>query len=281
MNPMLACDAPDVLTLPQYFVSIKHDGVRAAIRGGKALSRTLKPIGNLHIREALASLPESLDIEVITYSSGILDSFQVTSGKVRRSSGKPEFKALIFDTMDAGQLRLRDRYKQLERLELPSFACVVQQNLLSPSQIDWFYNKALAQGAEGIIIRDPDSPYKHGRSTQREQYLMRRKPTLTSEATCVKLIEALENRNPQKVTERGNLKRSTHQENMMPKGTLGALEVEHPTFGVFRLSGFTDVLAAKLWANPPLGELIEFEYKSLTDGGKPRHPIFKGIRYDL
>jgi DNA ligase-1 len=55
MRPMLACKDATGLKFP-LLASAKIDGVRALVKDGKVLSRSLKPIPNRHVQEMFGSL---------------------------------------------------------------------------------------------------------------------------------------------------------------------------------------------------------------------------------
>ena len=65
-RPMLASHCKDTSKLKfPVLVSKKLDGVRASMQGGILLSRSLKPIPNVHVQEMFKGLPEGLDGELI------------------------------------------------------------------------------------------------------------------------------------------------------------------------------------------------------------------------
>ena len=59
-------------------------------------------------------------------------------------------------------------------------------------------------------------------------------------------------------------------------GVLGALEVESADGRRFRLgTGFTD---AERLDPPPVGSLVTYRYRELTENGMPRFPVFLRVR---
>lgn len=85
-----------------------------------------------------------------------------------------------------------------------------------------FEEEMLELGYEGICFRDPNGKYKQGRSTVREGGLMRIKRMQDSEAEIIGFIEANKNNNEATIDERGRTKRSSHQDNLEPKGMVGS-----------------------------------------------------------
>src|SRR5256885_796960 len=68
-RPMLACETPeDLESLAPFFPmygSYKLDGIRAIVRDGVLVSRTLKPIPSAFCQDWFSSLPEGVDGELL------------------------------------------------------------------------------------------------------------------------------------------------------------------------------------------------------------------------
>ena len=58
-------------------------------------------------------------------------------------------------------------------------------------------------GYEGVILRDPNAKYKHGRSTVKEGGLIKVKRFSDSEARILAMEEQMKNNNEKKVNELG------------------------------------------------------------------------------
>lgn len=126
----------------------------------------------------------------------------------------------------------------------------------------------------------PASPYKHGRSTAKEGYLMKLKRFIDSEAVVIGIEEEMFNGNEATTNELGRTKRSTAKAGLVPKGRMGKLHVRDFKSGVeFHIgTGFTDADKAWWWAEDRRGLMVK--YKSFPVGVKdlPRHPVYLGIR---
>lgn len=310
VKPMLAATVKDVnqLRFP-LLASAKIDGIRAFTRGGKLLSRTGKPIPNNHIRQTLeAILPDGMDGELV-----VGNNYQETNSGVMTVGGKPEFTYWVFDWFKDRPFNLFcDRTKKLEEWFEEKFDFIIDNNisgvylgdinsprlimlphtkLLNLDQLTRFEQDCLAKGYEGVMLRDPNGLYKQGRSTMREQGLMKLKRFTDGEAVVIGVEELMINDNPQTTSELGYAKRSSHQENKRPGNMLGALVVRDLKTGVeFNIgTGFTEQDRKRMWkgvkaiANiSPGSEVIGLicKYKSFHIGvkDKPRHPVFLGFR---
>jgi DNA ligase-1 len=130
------------------------------------------------------------------------------------------------------------------------------------------------------------SPYKQGRSTLKEQYLVKYSRMIYEEAIIVGFEEQQENGNADKRNATGRMKRQTLAENMCGKGTLGALVCNkaddiHLGNSNFRVAtGFSNHLRQEIWnnRNKYLGQQITFKHKPHGRLNKPRSPIFHGLR---
>ena len=151
-------------------------------------------------------------------------------------------------------------------------------------QLQDYESDCLAIGYEGVILRDPGAMYKHGRSTAKEGGLLKVKRFEDSEATILGMEEQMKNNNEKKVNELGRSQRSSHKENKVPMGTMGALVCKDNHTGIqFNIgTGFDDATRNQLWKYKDglIGQAIK--YKSFKIGVKdaPRHPVYLGMRDD-
>jgi DNA ligase-1 len=132
------------------------------------------------------------------------------------------------------------------------------------------------------MLRSYEGPYKQGRSTENEGYLVKVKRFEDSEAEILGAFEEMHNDNAKETNELGRTKRSTAQAGLIPSGVLGGFDVRDLKTGVeFSVgSGFTAEMKAEYWQAREnlVGSIIK--YKHFPSGGKdkPRHPIFLGMR---
>src|SRR6187455_1732539 len=164
-KPLLASPAED-LTFPLY-VSIKIDGIRCCMRPGLgAVSRQLKPIPNDYIRTIL-NADEALrhcDGELLTFTNGKMDDFNMVQSKVMTKQGTPDFKFFMFDFFQTPEMPY-----DLRRQNIPhgrEFTKVVTQMMVyNREELDAIEAKAVEDGWEGLIARSIGGHYKYGRST--------------------------------------------------------------------------------------------------------------------
>ena len=282
-KPMLATTVKDFdeIIFP-VLASQKLDGIRCLIQNGQAVSRNFKLIQNKYIQEQLSNsnLPDGLDGELILEGK----EFNEVSSAVMREDGKPDFRYYVFDYAP-GELDqpYSERMAALDKLGLPAF-CVklLPVELKNLSALMTYENKCVKEGFEGVMIRLPEGPYKCGRSTSREGYLQKIKRFTDSEAEVIDFQEREHNANEATKDELGRTKRSSHQENMVKTGTLGALFVRDIKTGIeFSIgTGFDDVTRQEIWDNKKKYSKLLVKYKSQESGSKdaPRFPVFLGWR---
>lgn len=265
--------------------SYKLDGIRAIWWGKEFISRTLKTIPNraLQIAARDAGIPSGWDGELIVGHPGAKDVYRRTNSFCM-SEEKFETAPARFFVFDHSEHPgiFADRHASLR--DLPPLVVKLDHVLVSsPDEVLSLEQRALAEGFEGLVLRDPRGPYKRGRSTLREQYLLKLKRFTDAEAKVIGFEELMHNANSAETDERGYAKRSSHQANLVPMGTLGALVCDLD--GVqFRIgTGFTQADRAHIWANRAqyLGAWAKF--KSLHIGVKdaPRHPVWLGWRAEI
>lgn len=276
-KPMLAGKAPefDKIKYP-VLATPKLDGIRCIIYDGRAVSRSLKPIPNIHIREALEKLgrwAEGFDGELILPGR----NFNEISSAVMSFEGRPEFIYKVFDIVGADEYR--NRVSILEFLAVPAFIEKVIPSRIEDAKELYFYEGAcIVGGYEGVMVRDPYGPYKFGRSTTKEGYLLKIKRFEDSEATVIGRVPMFRNTNPAFTGELGQTKRSKEQAGLVvDTNMLGALVVKDIKTGVeFEIgTGFTEADRLEDW---PDGTIVKYKHQPHGRLEKPRSPVFLGRR---
>jgi DNA ligase 1 len=298
-RPMLAapCAAFDCIKYPVYAtpkidgircLTIKPDVIRGIDQRCKPVTRQLEPIPNLHVRSLLECLPVGLDGELVSGTSAN-GSFNGTSSDIMSEEGWPEFRYIVFDfghqhIFDTDrQTGYLSRIKLLQQLTLSEHCIVLEPVCVNnPDELRAYEQAVLQQGYEGVMIRQPDSPYKFGRSTINEQYLLKIKQFEDSEAEVIGFQEKLHNSNEPTINPLGYQERSTHQDNMLATGVLGALCVRDIKTGVeFKIgTGFDDLQREQIWRSREsyLGLIAKYKHQPHGRVDKPRFPVFIGWR---
>lgn len=283
-------------------VSPKLDGIRVLIRtlsdgSTHVHTRKLIDIPNAHVRKLLAH-PDlhGLDGELLVHDEhGSLSYpgvYNQTSSGVMSHGGEPEFVFAVFDDFSCGSApfsyRIEQARNRVSKLAGVYPICMVEHvDVTSREHLETISAQFLEQGYEGAMYRNPASVYKCGRSTMRESGLVKIKEFHDEEARITGFEEKYSNQNEATTDERGYTKRSSHAENQVPCGTLGALQVTGTSgnfTGVeFKIgSGFNDELRREIWDNQDryLGRIVTFKYQPFGVKDKPRFPIFLRFRQD-
>ena len=281
-KPMLSGKADLAALQFPLLASRKLDGIRAVIRDGRVLSRTLKPIPNQFVQAMLGHERfEGHDGELLVGPMSAPDVYLKTNSAVMSVSGQPSFTFAVFDSILHPERPFRERLP-LQDFVTDRFQVVPLQHtrIHSLEELLAYQEQALAEGYEGVMLRAPDAPYKHGRSTTREGYLLKLKNYETDEAVVIGVVEALRNDNPATLDALGHTVRSSHAENKVGKNVLGALVVKCIHTGVeFQVgSGFDDEQRKALWDNPPIGRIISYNHFPHGRKTAPRHPTWKVFR---
>lgn len=282
-RPMLATAVdPSTVTYP-VMASYKLDGVRAMVIDGRLMSRTLKPIPNLYLQEQLGK-PEynGLDGELVDLVNPEYvdpDCYRNTVSKVMTASDEAFGVAWkVFDNFTH-----RDEPFAVRWQTVPSHVRLHQQLINNTEELLKYEDEALRKGYEGLIIRDPYAPYKCGRSTAREGWMLKIKRYSDDEAMVVDFEELMHNANPAELDERGYTKHSHHQANKVPMNKLGALVTKWRGHILHIGTGFTDQERTAVWNNRDAykGEVVKFKYLKTGMKDLPRHPVFLGWRHPI
>lgn len=284
-RPLLAIEHTKVKAqkYPMY-LSEKLDGIRCIVFGGVGYSRSLKPIPNASIQAYFkqhADILEGLDGELIVGDKNAPDVFNQSTSGVMRQSGEPDFTFWVFDkyyfggyTSRIGKIptELPDRVRFL-----PSYYVENEE------EVNKHEAEFLAIGAEGVMLRDPHSMYKCGRSGTKNPELQKVKRFVDNEFEIIGFEPKYENHNEAKTNELGRTERSTAKAGMVPVDLMGALILRAESGEVFTCgSGFNDQLRVQLWQQRDslVGQLAKVKYFDVGTGYKvPRFPVFIAIRH--
>ena len=280
-RPMLASHADlDKLKYP-LLASPKLDGVRAIVRGGQVLSRSLKPIPNEWVQTLFSGL-EHCDGELIVGAPTSKTCYTDTVSGVMRASGKPDVRFYMFDHVHYGNDPYLKRVGKLTGENHMNWEFLHQRPVHTPEELLDFEHLCLTEGYEGLILRDPQGRYKFGRSTAKEGLLLKLKRFQDSEAEILGYEEEQFNGNAAETNELGRTKRSSHKAGKSGKGTLGALLVRDCTSGVdFSIgTGLTADERQHIWdrQNDYRGKLVKYKFFPVGVKERPRHPVYLGMR---
>lgn len=291
-RPMLASHCKDTSKLKfPVLASKKLDGVRATVQGGVLLSRSLKPIPNTYVQTRFSGLPEGLDGELICGDPCSPTAYRDTVSIVM-SDDKPagDVQFWIFDSfMLATPFTTRNEVVKAAVARGFVGVRLVQQTLIQNiEELDAYEADALAAGNEGVMVRSIAGPYKCGRSSEREAYLLKLKRFADSEAVVIGTYELEHNDNPEFRNELGRTARSSAQAGKVGLDTLGGFFVRgsagQPFDGVeFKVGngqGMTQELRKQLWADREslIGRTIKIKYFPTGGKDRPRHPLWLGWR---
>lgn len=293
-RPMLACPCKDMAKI-QYPVlgTPKMDGIRCITRekkeleliddtGFEAVSRFGLPIPNRHIQKILSNLKISgLDGELLTYDNGKLKKYNPVQSDVMSGAGEPEFLYHVFDVIS--EKPYIERMIDLSQITGSSlYVETIMPTLIeSELQLRAFDRANVEAGWEGSIIRSVDSPYKFGRATWKQGWMIKIKEFLDAEATVTGFEELMRNGNEATRDELGLTKRSSHLSGLVPANTLGALACISDHSISFNIgTGFDNDLRKEIWDNKEkyLGKKVKFKYQPHGEKDAPRCPVFLGFR---
>ncbi len=286
-KPLLAIEHSKVKTQKfPYYLSEKLDGIRCIVFGGVAYSRSLKRIPNLSIQAYVqhhAEAMEGMDGELIVGDKNAPDVFNQSTSGVMRIEGKSDFTFWVFDRYDPTGYIYTSRIGKIPT-ELPDRVKFLPQFYVTKQDdVDQWEANFLKQGAEGVMLRDPHSLYKFGRSGTKNPELQKVKRFVDSEFEIIGWEPKYTNTNAATTNELGRTARSTAKDGMVALDTMGSLILCTSTGNTFSCgSGMTDAIRADLWERREtlMGQLAKVKYFDVGNGyNVPRFPIYIGIRH--
>ncbi|MBV1889272.1 MAG: hypothetical protein KUG67_03405 [Proteobacteria bacterium] len=164
-------------------MSPKLDGVRVILHPYLgAVTRSLKPIANHYIRNTLtaAMTKHSLqwfDGEVFVGDVTSDDVCRNTVSAINSFDKELDFEFHVFDQVcdnNSFFSRFHNLQEAFNVANLPDFIKLVPHKSINHmGELRDFNAKCLADGYEGAMWRDPKAPYKFGRSTLNQQWLLK------------------------------------------------------------------------------------------------------------
>lgn len=292
-----AIDLADVhkLTFP-LLISPKMDGIRGVVAEQGVISNRIKLLPNRAL-QAMYGTPEfqGLDGEFIVGPVTAPNVFnRSTSYVMSQSKPYPEdgLHFYVFDDCTRPEesyfnrlSRLKGRVAELSQ-QFPDINLHITQQIpvYSAAEALNYEEQFVSLGYEGVMLRAGEAPYKYGRATLRQQWLLKLKRFMDKEAVVVGFEELFHNHNEAEIDDRGLTKRSSHAENQEAGDTLGSLVCRCNDFeDTFKIgTGFTADERAHIWRNREqfLNQTLTFTYQEVGVKDKPRFPKFKGWRKD-
>lgn len=236
------------VAVADYWVSEKYDGVRAYWDGKQLYFRSGRRIAapRWFVR-ALPAVP--LDGE-LWLGRG---RFQELVGVVRRDAPVDaewrQVRYMLFELPGAAgtfSQRLLQLQALTQRLDLAWLQTAPQLRVRDERELLSRLDSVVAAGGEGLMLHHAAAPYVSGRSA----YLLKLTPERDDEAVVLEHLPG-----------KGRF-----------TGMMGALRVRNSAGTEFRIgTGFSD---AERRQPPPLGSVITYRYRELTQAGLPRFPRY-------
>jgi DNA ligase-1 len=273
--------------------SPKIDGIRwMKPADSPMMSRSWKPLPKKDMQDYVTDDFAFLDGEAIVGTDpSATGLFNKSQSAIMTASDTQYFSLWVFDswidhlapfstrTMIAANVVASLRSKGLDRVFY-----LEHKELNSPAEVLAYEEAAIENGYEGIMLRSPNATYKFGRSTLKEQGLIKVKRFADAEAKVIG-FEALERNTNEQVRDAfGLAKRSSHRSGKVQDNLLGRLLVRSERWGDFAIgSGFDVDTRVKIWEDQAsyLGKTVTFKYQEHGTLEKPRMPIFKGFRPEV
>ncbi len=236
-----------------WWVSEKYDGLRGFWDGEKLWSRKGQAIAAPEY--FLAELPKGVALDGELWIGR--GKFEETISTVLSQTPDERWKGVHFMVFDApqaaGTFEQRVEFLKATVPATNAFVkLVVQERCAGTKQLLAELDRVVALGAEGLMLRKPESEYDPRRSPT----LLKVKPQDDAEATVIAHLPG-----------KGKY-----------AGKLGSIRVRTEDGREFSIgTGFTD---AQRSDPPPVGTLITYRYRGLTAKGLPRFPSYLRVRRD-
>jgi DNA ligase-1 len=296
-KPMLSGTMKDTSLIKfPVIASPKLDGIRIVVHDKLGpVTRSLKSIPNTYVRNTINSLDLAyLDGELVVGDVASPIAFNRTQSAVMSSLGSPDFTFVVFDSFEHPDKPYTERFAEaaakvaIANVIAPDIKIVLIENMdiSSLDDLSYYEMDCLVQNYEGVMIRQPDGPYKFGRSTERAGTLVKLKQYSDDEAVVVGVEYLQRNNNVATTNALGRTERSSHKGGKTTDYTeVGALIVkgitgpyEDITFKIG--TGFTQEMRQNLAyeGDDLIGNIVNYIYQDEGAKDAPRFPRFNGFR---
>lgn len=290
IKPMRAVSATDeqieklLKKFGRMYAMPKLDGIRCLVQNGIAYSKSLMPIPSKFVQSKIGHKSlNGFDGELMVGNPVAEDVYRQTCSGVMAHNKEPNFKLFVFDYCNSQDV-YAERYELLQN-DHDYIYKVPYTIVITLDDVQKYEETMLANGFEGIILRDPEATYKQGKSTALEGGSIKIKRFHDAEARIIGMEELMHNNNEAVKNELGRTQRSSCQENKTGANTLGklvCLDLESGKefkIGVFK--GLTAAEKQEIWFNQEnyINQLCKYKSFKIGVKDKPRHSTFLGWRH--
>jgi len=306
----------NTLTYP-LLASTKLDGCRLLFKQGQIVTRSLKPLPNVQLNKKFKPLrkfseEKNLILDGEVFATGIPFQFIVSCFMTEDYDAKQSIKKWtelcqehdyfisrqeVFDKLkfycfdciedNNPDTKFQDRqeFARLCMMRFPDIAFPIEQiDCWNPEEVEKFFEEVLKEGYEGLILRNPKSPYKYGRCTVKEGIAYKLKPWATIDSKIIGFIQATQvNEDAEKtVNELGRSRTSKRQED---RHTIDKAQAFVVDFNGKELSvpiSMPDEKKEYIWNHQDefIGKFVEYKYMTVGMKDLPRIPKMIRMRED-
>lgn len=266
------------------YASFKFDGIRGLNKNGEVVSRSAKILPSGFIRANYwGNECHGFDGEFVPKVLRAGNVYKDAFSAVMTHGCQTPVDWHLFDHHANVDWSFERRYAYLremvQKYGTDGIKIIEQKLVHNWDELLAYEQVALDLGFEGLVVRRRDAPYKYGRSTGSQQYLMAMVRIAKSECEILGFYEGLANTNEAVIDARGYTTRSKHLAQMVGKDTLGGFEVRDIHTGCeFKIGvgeGLDHAARAEVWANRPKykGRISKYKFKPYGVDIAPRQPI--------
>lgn len=242
----------DDLNVTGWVMSEKLDGVRAYWDGDQLISRSGRVLSPP--RSFTQGFPPfALDGEIWSRRG----EFEHIASIVNTKENKVGWDELTYNIFEVPHQKggLLQRLNVLEaylHLHTAEKLHILNQMIVNDEEdVRSFFEKVIARGGEGIVLRDPNEAYYTGRTSSALKY----KPFTDAECMITDVIEG-----------KGKF-----------SGQMGAVKCDYQGKIIKIGSGFTSEQRKRSFE---IGTVVSFKYYGFTHLGNPKYPVFLRVRSD-
>lgn len=269
-----------------YIIQRKYNGVRFFIYNGRCYTRTKKEVRSEQMRADVERIIYGLNLKDDTFYEGefLLRTGSVTrplediSGFVNSIKYKKDLtdtfrEYVFFDVFSFRRISESSGRRVRTLRDIIGEGVDIKDGLRVRRAVStdrYVYEDT----DDGIILRRDAAAYQFGRATTE---LYKVKPFYTVDAEIIDIIERQVGIEESEVNRLGYRSKPKRIGSHRGAGSAGSFLVRTDKGVEFSCGlGLSAKSREDLWANKPIGKIIEVEYRHVSQYGIPQHPVFKG-----
>lgn len=278
----------DDLDYTAMVASFKHDGVRVECTKEGLFNRSLKELPNKELQEYFREFYETIPEDIVVEGEiwHLHKPCREIAGICNSLHGGKDLDGMMIMLFDLADLNRDDltalgrnivlsTYYMKKWIESPKISLIHHIYVEDPVSVADFYEEAIKQGFEGLVLNDFRKTYKRGRVTINQHIGFKIKPEKEEDLEIIGVNERFINTNESEINELGHKYKRNTVNDKQPSGLAGTFLCRLPNGNETKVTCTgTKEERKEMWENSSdyIGRYVVVKSMNYGTKDKPRHP---------